>query len=57
MADSIFYRDKAEQAFRLARDSTDPVLVKSLKEMAREYVARADALDGLALGKDPKDEA
>ena len=57
MADSIFYRDKAEQAFRLARDSTDPVLVKSLTEMAREYIARASALDAVALGKDPKDEA
>ena len=56
MPDSSFYREKAEQALRLARDSTDPVLVKSLKEMAREYLARADTLDGLALGKDPKDD-
>ncbi len=53
MADPIFYRDKAEQALRLARASTDLVLIDSLKEMAREYLARADALDGVALGKDP----
>ena len=57
MTDSTFYRDKAAQALRLARDSTDPVLVKSLTEMAREYIARADAIDGLVLGKDPEDEA
>jgi hypothetical protein len=56
MTDSSFYREKAEQALRLARDSTDPVLINSLTEMAREYIARADALDGLVLGKDPKDE-
>jgi hypothetical protein len=56
MTDSSFYREKAGQALRLARDSTDPVLVKSLAEMAREYIARADAIDGLALGKDPEDD-
>jgi hypothetical protein len=56
MTDSSFYREKAEQALRLARDSTDPVLINSLTEMAREYIARADAIDGLVLGKDPKDE-
>ena len=54
MADSCFYREKAEQALRLVRDSTDPVLIESLNEMAREYIARADALDGLVLGEDPK---
>ena len=56
MVDSSFYREKAEQALRLARDSTDPVLINSLTEMAREYIARADAIDGLVLGKDPKDD-
>jgi hypothetical protein len=56
MVDSSFYRDKAEQAFRLARESTDPVLIESLNEMAREYIARADALDGVVLGEDPKDD-
>ena len=56
MTDSSFYREKAEQALRLARDSTDPVLINSLTEMAREYIARADMLDGVALGKDPEDD-
>ena len=56
MADSTFYREKAEQALRLARGSTDLVLINSLKEMAREYLARADALDGVALGRDPDDD-
>ena len=32
MANSSFLRDKAEQALRLARDNTDPMLIKSLKE-------------------------
>jgi hypothetical protein len=44
MTDSSFYREKAQQALRLARDTTDPVLVTSLTEMAREYIARADAI-------------
>ena len=57
MTDSTFYREKAAQALRLARDTTDPVLATSLTEMAREYIARADAIDGLTLGKDPEDEA
>jgi hypothetical protein len=56
MTDSTFYRDKAAQALRLARDSTDPVLINSLTEMAREYIARADAIDGLTLGKDPEND-
>ena len=56
MADPTFYRDKAEQALRLARGSTDLVLIDSLKEMAREYLARADAIDGVALGQDPDDD-
>jgi hypothetical protein len=57
MADCSFYREKAAQALRLARDSTDPVLIESFNEMAREYIARADALDGATLGKDPNDDA
>jgi hypothetical protein len=56
MADSSFYREKAEQALRLARGSTDPVLIESLNEMAREYIARADAIDGAVLGMDPNDD-
>jgi len=53
LADPSFYRDKAEQALRLARDMTDPVLVKSLKDMAQEYCARADVMEKTALGEDP----
>ena len=54
MADSSFYREKAEQALRLAKGITDPVLVQNLRELAREYNARADEIDGAALGKDPQ---
>jgi hypothetical protein len=56
MADSSYYRQRAEQALRLARSSTDPMLVKSLMEMAQEYLARANAIDGTTLGEDPEDE-
>jgi hypothetical protein len=56
MSESFFYREKAEQALRLARNNTDPMLIKSLTEMAREYIARADALDGVTLGNDPKND-
>jgi hypothetical protein len=51
MADSSYYRDKAEQALRLARQNTDPILVKSLTELAQHHSARADAIDGAAPGK------
>jgi hypothetical protein len=56
MADSSYFRTRAEQALRLANDSTDPVLQKSLIELAREYLARAAAIEGKALGEDPEDE-
>ena len=56
MADASYLRDRAEQALRLAKDSTDPVLQKSLTELAVEYLARAAAIDGLSLSKDPDDE-
>jgi hypothetical protein len=56
MADPSFYRDKAEQALRLARDMTDPELVKSLKDMAQEYCARADEIEKSALGEPAKDQ-
>jgi hypothetical protein len=56
MADSSYYRDKAEQALRLARQNTEPMLVKSLTELAQHYLAQADAIDGAAFGKDPEDE-
>jgi hypothetical protein len=56
MADSSYYRDKAEQALRLARQNTGPMLAKSLTELAQHYLAQADAMDGAAFGKDPEDE-
>ena len=56
MADSSYYRDKAEQALRLARKNTDPMLVKSLTELAQHYLAQADAMDGAAFGNDPEGE-
>jgi hypothetical protein len=56
MADASYFRDKAEQALRLARQNTDPMLIKSLTELARHYSAQADAIDGATLGEDPEDE-
>jgi hypothetical protein len=53
MTDPSFYLEKAERALRLARESTDPILMKSLAEMAQEYIDRAESG---ARGKDPKDE-
>jgi hypothetical protein len=44
------------QALRLARDMTDPELVKSLKDMAQEYCARADEIEKSALGEPAKDQ-
>jgi hypothetical protein len=32
------------------------MLIQSLIEMAEEYLARASAIDGAALGEDPDDE-
>jgi hypothetical protein len=56
MTGSFHFRDKAEQALRLARQNTDPMLVKSLEALAREYMARANEVDGTVLGEDPEDE-
>jgi hypothetical protein len=56
MADSSHYREKAAQALRVARDSTDPELIKSLRAFAAEYNAIADAIDGEALCEDPENE-
>jgi hypothetical protein len=55
MADSSYLRDKAEQALRLARQNTDPQLIRSLTDLAQELLAQAHALDGVALGEDPED--
>ena len=56
MSDPSYFREKADQCLRLARDSTDPMLVQSLTELALEYAARAAAIDGLVSGKAPEDE-
>jgi hypothetical protein len=45
MVYSLYLRDKAEQALRLARDSTDQMLVRGLIEDAAEYLGRAEAID------------
>jgi len=54
MADSSYFRGKAEQAIRLARDSTDPVLQKSLTDLALHYFSQAVAIEAIVLGKDPE---
>jgi alkanesulfonate monooxygenase SsuD/methylene tetrahydromethanopterin reductase-like flavin-dependent oxidoreductase (luciferase family) len=53
MADASYFRDKAGQAMRLAKESTDPILTASLTEFALEYFARAVAIEAQAFGKDP----
>ncbi len=45
MAYSSHLRDRADQALRAARDSTDEVRVKSLREDAAECLGRAEAID------------
>jgi hypothetical protein len=56
MADASYFRDRAEQCLRLARDSTDPVLIKSLTDLAAEYSAQATAIEASAFGKDEEDQ-
>jgi hypothetical protein len=46
MSDSSYYRERADQALRIARESTDPELIKNLKKFATEYNAKADSIDG-----------
>jgi hypothetical protein len=55
MPDASHFRDKAEQALRLAQQNTDPMLIKSLTALAAEYSGRADEIEGSAFGKDPED--
>jgi hypothetical protein len=55
MADPSYFRDRAEQAIRLAQDSTDPVLLQTLKAFAAECNAKADAIEAQALGSEPND--
>jgi hypothetical protein len=55
MADS-YYRERAETALRIARDSTDQHLIKTLQAYAAACNAKADAIDAKALGEDPDEE-
>ena|ERR1700730_12211464 len=41
MADTSYFREKAEQCLRLARESTDSMSANSLTELAQEYTAQA----------------
>jgi hypothetical protein len=50
------FRDRAEQAFRLARQRIDPILIKRLNEVGQECLARAEAFDGPVLGKDRSED-
>jgi hypothetical protein len=45
MADAQYLRVKAGRALRLARGSTDRVLVQGLVKDAVRYLARADAVE------------
>ncbi len=44
MPDPSYFREKAEQARRLARTSADPVLQFSLRKFADEYTTRRTSL-------------
>jgi hypothetical protein len=48
--------EKAAQALRMARDNTDPELIKNLRAFAAECNAIADVIDGRALEEDLADE-
>jgi hypothetical protein len=55
MSDPSYFRDRAEQCLRLARDSTDPTLVQSLTELAAEYATRAIAMEAVSMSEDSDD--
>lgn len=55
MSDPSYFRDRAGQCLHLARDSTDPMLVQSLTELAAEYVARAIAMEAMSPSEDAGD--
>jgi hypothetical protein len=55
MSDPSYFRDRAEQCLRLARDSTDPTLGQSLTELAVEYAARAVAMEAVSLNENSDD--
>lgn len=56
MSDPSDYRDKAEQARRLARNSTDPVLQAKLLIFAQDYETHAAAIEAKSANIDPEDE-
>ena len=55
MQTSLYFREKAEQARRLAHNSTDSMLQISLRKLADEYTTRADERldEEIALDIDP----
>ena len=55
MAEASYFRGKAEQAIRLAKDTTDPVLQKNLTDLALEYLSRAVFIEAMPRGDDPVD--
>jgi hypothetical protein len=57
MTDLARYREGAEMALRIACDSNDRWLIKTLQAFAAECNANADAMEAEALGEDrPEDE-
>ena len=52
MAEPSWLREQAARALRLARDSTDPMLIKQLERAAAEFTERAEAQEKLNLGSD-----
>jgi len=45
MEDSLYFRDQAARALRLAQGTTDLTLKISLRRLADEYKTRADELE------------
>jgi transcription elongation factor Elf1 len=43
--DQSYFREQADRCRRLARDSTDPVLMVSLRRLADEHQMRADEIE------------
>src|ERR1700726_767994 len=43
--DQSYFREQADRCRRLARDSTDPVLMVSLRRLANQHQIRADEIE------------
>ena len=52
MSNSSYYRERAEQARRLALVSADPMLQVRLRSMADEYATLAEKLEEQLIVKD-----